>query len=125
MTQSPSETPRLEDPPWRTSSLQKEPMTDSPWLWSAVFTAVGLAALIATGGKLGKRQANIENKYQARAAVASGQVEVEARGGQMAARGAPEYSTPEETVIPLWPVKVILGLICAASVVMFVRQRFK
>jgi hypothetical protein len=41
----------------------------------------------------------------------------------MAARGAPEYSTPEETVIPLWPVELILGVICAASVVMLVRRR--
>jgi hypothetical protein len=103
--------------------LGSEPITDSPWLWSALFTAVGLAALLATGGKLGKRQANIENKYQARAAVASGQVQVEEQGGQMAARGAPEYSTPEETVIPLWPVELILGVICAASVVMLVRRR--
>jgi hypothetical protein len=114
--------PQSTSPPLA-SSLPKEPITDSPWLWTALFTAVGLSALIATGGKLGKRQANIENKYQARAAVASGQVEVEEQGGQMAARGAPEYSTPEETVIPLWPVEVILGLLCAASVVMLVRQR--
>jgi len=48
----------------------KEPLTDSPWFWFALFTAVGLAALLATGGRLGKRQANIENKYQARAGVA-------------------------------------------------------
>jgi hypothetical protein len=107
------------------SSSQQEPLTDSPWLWSALFTAVGLSALIATGGRLGKRQANIENKYQARAAVASGLVKVEEQGGQMSARGAPEYSTPEATVIPLWPVEVILGMICAASVVMLVRQRLK
>ena len=42
--------------------LAKTPITDSPWLWFALFTAVGLAALLATGGKFGQWQANIENK---------------------------------------------------------------
>ncbi len=41
-------------------------ITDSPWLWLALFTAVGLAALLATGGKFGKRQSGIERRYQAR-----------------------------------------------------------
>jgi len=83
-----------------------------------------MAALIAAGGRLSKRQANIENKYQARAAVASGQVQVDEQGGRNVARGAPEYSTPESTLIPLWPVEIILGVICAISVVLLVRQRF-
>jgi hypothetical protein len=105
------------------SSLQKEPITDSPWLWFAMFTAVGLAALVATGGRLGKRQANIENKYEARAGVASGRIQADDSVGRAAVRGAPEYSTPESTIIPLWPVEVILGAICAVSVVLLVRQR--
>jgi hypothetical protein len=101
----------------------KSPITDSPWLWFALFTAVGLSALVATGGKLGRRQANIENKYQARTAVATGELQVEEEGGRKRTRGAPEYSTPEAPDIPLWPVEVILGVLCAVSVVMLVRQR--
>ncbi len=101
----------------------KSPITDSPWLWFALFTAVGMSALIATGGKLGRRQANIENKYQARTAVATGDLQVEELGGQKRTRGAPEYSTPEAPEIPLWPVEVILGVLCAASIVLLVRQR--
>jgi len=101
----------------------KSSITDSPWLWSALFTAVGLCALLATGGKLGRRQASIENKYQARTAVASGKLQVEESGGQMRTRGAPEYSTPQAPEIPLWPVEVILGVLCAASIVLLVRQR--
>jgi hypothetical protein len=102
----------------------REPITDSPWFWFSLFTAVGLAALLATGGRLGKRQANIENKYQARSAVASGkvQVETEASGKTRAVR-APHYSSADEHVIPIWPVEIILGLIFAGSLTMLLRQR--
>jgi hypothetical protein len=100
------------------------PITDSPWLWFALFSAVGLAALLATGGKFGKRQAGIERKYQARAAVASGQVQIEETGtGERRAAGAPEYTTPERPAIPIWPVEIILGAICAASFGLLLKQR--
>ena len=91
-----------------------------------MITAVGLSAQLATGGRLGKRQANIENKYQARAAVASGQVQIdtEAGGAKIVAK-APQYSTPEKPVIPLWPLEIVLGLIFVASVTMLLRQRFR
>jgi hypothetical protein len=104
----------------------KEPLTDSPWFWFSLFTAVGLSALLATGGHLGKRQANIENKYQARTAVASGQVEVDTEAtGEKKAVHAPHYSTPDEHVIPIWPLEVIVGLIFVASLTMLLRQRFR
>lgn len=100
------------------------PITDSPWLWAAVFTACGLAALIATGGKFGKRQANIENAYQARAAVASGQIRIQQDGaGATTASGAPKYTRPGETAIPIWPLQVLLGAVCAGSFAMLLRQR--
>jgi hypothetical protein len=104
---------------------KRPPITDSPWLWAALFTGVGLSALLATGGNFGKRQANIENKYQARSAVASGALEVQARdaGGKRAAK-APQYSSPDKQIIPLWPLEVVLGLICAVSLAMLLRQRF-
>src|SRR4051794_24525355 len=107
------------------TSRAKEPITDSPWFWFSLFTAVGLAALLATGGRLGKRQANIENKYQARAAVASGQVQVDTEAsGEKKALKAPHYSTADEHVIPLWPLEIIVGLIFAGSLTMLLRQRF-
>ena len=108
------------------SPRPREPITDSPWLWAALFTAVGLSALLATGGKFGKRQANIENKYQARSAVASGELQVETEGtGEKRVGVVPEYLTPEKPVIPLWPVEIILGVICTVSVVMLLRQRLR
>src|SRR5688572_4840576 len=107
------------------AATPRAPITDSPWLWAALFTGVGLAALLATGGKFGKRQANIENKFQARAAVASGALEVEADdAGVKRAVKAPEYSTPEKQLIPLWPLQVALGLLCVASLGFLLRQRF-
>ncbi|MAT69493.1 MAG: hypothetical protein CMJ58_08200 [Planctomycetaceae bacterium] len=102
----------------------KPPLTDSPWLWFALFSAVGLSALLATGGKFGKRQAGIERKYQARSAVASGELQVETDAtGTKAAAGAPEYSAPNSTIIPLWPLEILLAVVCAGSVAMLLRQR--
>ncbi|MCA9237874.1 MAG: hypothetical protein KDA44_20510 [Planctomycetales bacterium] len=106
------------------SSAAKPALTDSPWLWFTLFTAVGLAALLATGGKFGKRQAGIERQYQARSAAASGQLQVDADAtGKKSVRGAPEYSTPDETIIPLWPLEILLGMICAGSLAMLLRQQ--
>jgi hypothetical protein len=103
---------------------KRPPITDSPWLWAALFTGVGLASLLATGGKFGKRQANIENKFQARSAVATGSLEVEAEAtGEKRTAQPPQYSTPEKQIIPLWPVELVLGLICIVSIVMLLRQR--
>ncbi len=74
--------------------MPKPPITDSPWLWFRLFPAVGLAALLATGGKFGDRQANIERKAQARTAVAEGlEVAVDSTG-KKATTGTPKYSTP-------------------------------
>lgn len=102
----------------------REPITDSPWLWFGLFSAVALAALLATGGKFGKRQAGIENKYQARAAVASGQVDVQTDAtGRKSVAVVPEYSTPDAPVIPIWPIEIILGVIAAVSIVMLLRRR--
>jgi hypothetical protein len=102
----------------------KPPVTDSPWLWFALFTAVGLAALLATGGKFGKRQASIENKYQARSAIASGTLEIRDDGsGEKRAVGTPNYSTPDKPVIPLWPLEILIGVIFVGSTTMLIRER--
>jgi hypothetical protein len=115
---------RIREP--EASQQAKPPITDSPWLWFALFTAVGLAALLATGGKFGKRQANIENKYQARSAIASGTLEIKDDGaGEKRAVGTPNYSTPDKPVIPLWPLEILLAVIFAGSLTMLLRERFR
>jgi hypothetical protein len=102
----------------------RPPITDSPWLWCAIFTGVGLSALLATGGKFGKRQSGIERKYQARTAVASGQLNIDTLAtGEKSARQLPEYSTPNDTVIPLWPLEILLGAMFLGSLLLLLRQR--
>lgn len=103
--------------------MPKPPITDSPWLWFALFTAVGLTALVATGGKFGARQANIERKAQARAAVAEGLDVKQDATGKKSATGVPKYSAPGETQIRLVPLAMVLGLICAGSLAMLARER--
>jgi hypothetical protein len=101
----------------------KPPITDSPWLWFALFTAVGLSALLATGGKFGDRQANIERQGQARTAVAEGLEIAEDGTGKKSATGVPKYSAPGETQVRLVPLAVTLGVLCAASLGMLLRER--
>lgn len=99
------------------------PLTDSAWFWFALFLGVGLAALLATGGKFQRRQATIERKYQARAAVAAG-MEVQTDGaGQRSAVAVPEYSQPGQLIIPLWPIQLTLALLLTGSVAMLIRER--
>lgn len=100
------------------------PITDSPWLWFAIFPAVGLVAILATGGKFGDRQANIERQGQARTAVAEGSLEInEDAVGHKSAAGVPQYSQPGETQVKLWPLAITLLIITLASVGMLVRER--
>lgn len=103
--------------------MPKSPITDSPWLWFSLFTAVGLAALLATGGKFGKRQAGIERRAQARAAVAEG-LDVSVDGtGKKSATHVPKYSAPGQTQIRLVPLAATLGVLLAGSLGMLVREQ--
>lgn len=101
-----------------------QPITDSPWLWFGLFSAVGLVALIATGGKYGQRQSMLERKAQARMAVAEGSLEVsEDATGKKSIGEMPEYSQPGQTKIPLEPLAVTLSLIFAVCLVMLIREQ--
>lgn len=106
---------------------QKPPITDSPWFWFSLFAAVGLSALLATGGKFGKRQSNIERKYQARRwASQGGPFQADAQKDQAdaaAEQELPEYSEPNKTLIRMKPMAVSIGLLLAGSLAMLVRER--
>ncbi len=102
------------------------PITDSPWLWFAIFPSVGLVAILATGGKFGDRQAGIERQGQARTAVAGGALEIdEDAAGEKTASGVPRYSEPGDTQVKLWPLAVTLAVISLGSLGMLVRERWK
>jgi hypothetical protein len=83
----------------------KPPITDSPWFWVMLFSLVGLIALVSISGQYGKRQARLERQYQARERVMDNAVEDPTRR---------EYSTAETTLVPIWPLAVIL--VAAAGV---------
>lgn len=100
----------------------KLPLTDSPWFWLLVFSAMALVALLAIGGKYGQRQARLERQYQARERVATG-----ARGEEAVAateEGAERrpYATPDATLIPIWPLKVVFAVLAVAAAAMLFRS---
>jgi hypothetical protein len=91
----------------------RPPLTDSPWFWVLLFSVVGLIAVAAISGQYGKRQARLERQYQARERIAEGTI------GEAGQR---EYASPERTLIPLWPLALVLGGVGIASAVMLGRE---
>lgn len=102
-------------------------ITDSPWFWVLAFSLTGIGALAAISGKYGQRQARLERKYQARERVAAGGAENAAHGGaENAAQTSPRpYATAGDTLIPLWPLAVVLGAVASLATAMLVRGRLK
>lgn len=101
------------------------PITDSPWFWFSLFTAVGLSALLATGGKFGNRQAQIERKGQARMAVGDGLTITQDGTGRTTATKVPEYSRPGMTKVRLKPMAISIGLILAFSLTLLAREQLR
>jgi len=89
------------------------PITDSPWFWVLVFSLMGLGALVAIGGKYRERQSRLERQYQARE---------RARENALSDPARREYSSPEETLIPLWPLAVLLIAVGVGAGVMLWRE---
>jgi hypothetical protein len=108
----------------------QSPLTDSPWFWVLAFSAMALGALLAIGPKYGGRQARLERQYQARERILD-----ERAGTSIAANGNDQaqtiegqgqrrpFASADDTLIPLWPLAVILALVMIGSGVMLVRGR--
>lgn len=99
------------------------PITDSPWLWFALFSGVGFAALALTGGKFGDRQAQVERKGQAHEAVVEGIDVKEEASGELVVENPPDYSRPGHIQIRLGPLLTTIGVVWLASLAMLVRER--
>jgi hypothetical protein len=105
---------------------ERSPVTDSPWFWVMMFSLMALGALLAIGGKYGRRQAAIERQFQARTRVAEQQADANnspasARlEGQIPSR---DFATPSDTLIPLWPLAVVLLVVALFAAIMLVRGR--
>jgi len=104
----------------------QSPLTDSPWFWVLAFSLMALLALLAIGGKYGRRQTRLELQYQARERIA--ERGAAANNPEAAARiddqtGRREFASPGDNLIPLWPLAAILVLIAIFSAVMLSRGR--
>jgi hypothetical protein len=91
-----------------------------------IFTLMALGALAAIGGKYGRRQATIERQYQARTRVAEHQASEnnstdDARTDQQTSPR--DFATPGDTLIPLWPLAVVLVLVALFASAMLVWGR--
>src|SRR5688572_6284020 len=80
----------------------RQSLADSPWFWAYVFGAAALVALFAANSKFGPRQAQIEREFQARTRAA------QKMNGQ---EPSIELSTPQNTLITLGPLWIVLAVI--------------
>jgi hypothetical protein len=103
---------------------QQSGITDSAWFWALIFALMGLVALFAMHGKYSRRQANIERNYQARTRVAE-QVATENNSPEPDRMDHLEvrrdFAKPDENLVPLWPLAVLLGGVAIVSAAMLYR----
>ena len=90
------------------------PVTDSPWFWVCLFAAAALIGLAAISSKYAKRQAQIEREFQGRQ-----------RAAQNVQGQSPSVplSTPDETIIPLWPLVLGLTALVPIAWLIFLRRQ--
>ena len=82
---------------------------ESPWFYATWFCLFGAVALLVAAEKYGERQAGIERRFQARSQTAVVPRAGEAASAPDAETASRAYSSPEDTVIPLWPLGAVLG----------------
>jgi hypothetical protein len=87
---------------------------------------MALLALLVIGPKYGRRQSAMERTYQARERIeeqraARNNPGVEARNNELADRRP--FATPGDTLVPLWPLAMVLLAIALFALVMLVRNR--
>jgi len=76
-------------------TLRNSAVTESPWFWGYMFGMFALVALSLAGPKFAARQAQLERQFQGRERAQ------QIRGGE-----EPDVplSTPQDTVVTLWPL---------------------
>jgi hypothetical protein len=107
------------------STEERSPATDSPWFWVLIFSLMALFVLVLMGPKIGRRQAKIELKYQARERIAADQATGNnsadnPRSEQVADRR--EFASADDTLVPLWPLAAILVIAVLFSWFMLIRR---
>jgi hypothetical protein len=103
------------------------PITDSPWFWVLIFSLMALGALMAIGGKYGRRQSAIERQYQARERIAerpvAGNNSADAERNELQQASPRNFASPDNTLIPLWPLAVLLVTVALFALVILYRGR--
>ena len=98
-------------------------LTDSPWFWMLLFTLCATVAVLAVGGKYGRRQSTMERKYQARQRLQQGDVLTDRPEATTESPSPRPFSQSDSTLIPLWPLAVITLSLTLFSGFMLARQR--
>jgi hypothetical protein len=92
------------------------PITDSVWFWVLLYSFVPLIGLALLNAQYAKRQSRLERQFQGHMAAAernetqAAKDQPAAESGAMpapAAGDAREYSSPENTIIPLTPLVLL------------------
>src|SRR5688572_19157293 len=96
---------------------ERPPVTDSPWFWVLIFSLMALGALVAIGGKYGRRQSAIERQYQARERIAQQRAaannSADAERNEVQESPPRDFASPGDTLIPLWPLAALLIVIAS------------
>ena len=104
----------------------QSPLADSPWFYVLAFSLTALLAVVIISPKYGRRQSAMDRNFQARTRVAEKQADgnnsaAPARKGQVADQHG--YSTPDDTLVPLWPLAAILIVVALFATYMLRRGR--
>jgi hypothetical protein len=102
------------------SSVEKPPLTDSPWFWLALFGIFGLAAMLAIGPKYALRQGGIETRFQNRQVAGQWQGEAIESADAVAATRLPASVEERPLLISLRPLFVGLGVLVAGIILVVV-----
>jgi hypothetical protein len=101
----------------------KPSLTDSPWFWAMIFSAMGVTLLLAISPKYAKRQGRLELQYQARQEITRRQVEGSGAMREPGEEGSAAPPGPGELIIPLWPLVLLFAVLFALAAGMLYRAR--
>jgi hypothetical protein len=107
-------------------SNYKPPITDSPWFWVLLFSAFALFMFWRFSGRYYDRQAQLERHFQAKDRVMNNDPVADRLHTKILGRvdeNRRRLATPDEPLIPVWPLIVLLICAIAISSYKLFRQR--